>query len=52
MGRGTSEKTDSIIGSCPYLHHPLFCLDVVRKYFHLIEIDPVFRIGDSTETTL
>lgn len=29
-----------------------FCLDVVRKYFHLIEIDPVFRIGDSTETTL
>ncbi|WP_129598190.1 helicase-exonuclease AddAB subunit AddA [Anaerophilus nitritogenes] len=29
-----------------------FCIDVVRKYFHLIDIDPHFRIGDSTETTI
>lgn len=27
-----------------------FCIDVVRKYFHLIHIDPSFRIGDGTET--
>ncbi|WP_053955307.1 helicase-exonuclease AddAB subunit AddA [Inediibacterium massiliense] len=29
-----------------------FCIDVVKKYFHLIDIDPHFRIGDSTETTI
>ncbi|QZY54153.1 helicase-exonuclease AddAB subunit AddA [Crassaminicella profunda] len=29
-----------------------FCIDVVRKYFHLIDIDPNFRIGDSTETSI
>lgn len=29
-----------------------FCIDIVRKYFHLIDIDPIFRIGDQTETTL
>jgi ATP-dependent helicase/nuclease subunit A len=29
-----------------------FCIDIVKKYFHLIDIDPIFRIGDSTETTL
>lgn len=29
-----------------------FCTDVVRKYFHLIDIDPNFRIGDATETDL
>jgi ATP-dependent helicase/nuclease subunit A len=29
-----------------------FCTNVVRKYFHLIDIDPNFRIGDETETAL
>ncbi|MBB6217673.1 ATP-dependent helicase/nuclease subunit A [Anaerosolibacter carboniphilus] len=29
-----------------------FCIDVVRKYFHLLEVDPNFRIGDSTETSI
>ncbi|MEW9121253.1 MAG: helicase-exonuclease AddAB subunit AddA [Thermotaleaceae bacterium] len=29
-----------------------FCIDIVRKYFHLIDIDPSFRIGDGTETAL
>ena len=29
-----------------------FCIDIVRKYFHLIDIDPIFRIGEQTETTL
>lgn len=29
-----------------------FCLEVVRRYFHLINIDPKFRVGDSTETGL
>jgi len=26
-----------------------FCIGVVRRNFHLLEIDPSFRIGDSTE---
>lgn len=29
-----------------------FCIDVVRKNFHLVEIDPSFRIGDMTETSI
>jgi ATP-dependent helicase/nuclease subunit A len=29
-----------------------FCIEVVRKYFHLVDIDPNFRIGDTTETSI
>ncbi|MFZ5969584.1 MAG: helicase-exonuclease AddAB subunit AddA [Bacillota bacterium] len=29
-----------------------FCIEVVRKYFHLIAMDPNFRIGDTTETAI
>ncbi|MEN6348375.1 MAG: UvrD-helicase domain-containing protein, partial [Syntrophomonas sp.] len=29
-----------------------FCSDIVRKHFHLVNIDPSFRIADSTESEL
>ncbi|RFU67565.1 helicase-exonuclease AddAB subunit AddA [Bacillus sp. V59.32b] len=29
-----------------------FCLEVIRKYYYLTEIDPGFRIADSTEAEL
>jgi len=29
-----------------------FCIEVVKRHFHLIEIDPSFRIGDVTETEI
>ncbi|MCR1899693.1 helicase-exonuclease AddAB subunit AddA [Irregularibacter muris] len=29
-----------------------FCIEIVRKNFHLIDIDPIFRIGDEVETKL
>lgn len=29
-----------------------FCLDVIKNYFHLIDLDPKFRIADETETVL
>ncbi|WP_026476628.1 helicase-exonuclease AddAB subunit AddA [Alkaliphilus transvaalensis] len=29
-----------------------FCIEVVKRHFHLIEIDPSFRIGDVSETEL
>ena len=29
-----------------------FCLEVIRKYYYLTEIDPGFRIADSTEAQL
>lgn len=29
-----------------------FCLEVIRKYYYLIDIDPSFRIADSTEAVL
>ncbi|WP_335870073.1 helicase-exonuclease AddAB subunit AddA [Bacillus sp. 2205SS5-2] len=29
-----------------------FCLEVIRKYYYLIDIDPGFRIADSTEGEL
>lgn len=29
-----------------------FCLDVIRKYYYFIDLDPVFRIADDTEIEL
>ncbi|MTI49300.1 MAG: helicase-exonuclease AddAB subunit AddA [Firmicutes bacterium] len=29
-----------------------FCIEVVRRNFHLIDIDPSFRIGDNTEKNI
>ncbi|WP_090636572.1 helicase-exonuclease AddAB subunit AddA [Neobacillus massiliamazoniensis] len=29
-----------------------FCLEVIRKYYYLIEVDPGFRIADETEVQL
>ena len=29
-----------------------FCIDVVRRHFHIIDVDPGFRIGDVTETSI
>lgn len=29
-----------------------FCIEVVRRNFHLIDIDPSFRIGDTTEKNI
>lgn len=29
-----------------------FCIDIIKKYFHLINLDPIFRIGEETETSL
>ena len=27
-----------------------FCMDVIRRHFHVIDVDPGFRVGDVTET--
>ncbi|WP_411169338.1 helicase-exonuclease AddAB subunit AddA [Clostridium sp. MB05] len=29
-----------------------FCLDVIKNYYHVIDLDPTFRISDETENTL
>ncbi len=29
-----------------------FCIDVLRKNFYIVDIDPTFRIGDSTEINI
>lgn len=29
-----------------------FCLDIIKNNFHLIDLDPGFRIGDETECTI
>lgn len=29
-----------------------FCLDVIRKYYYLLDLDPSFRIADETEIEL
>lgn len=29
-----------------------FCMDVIRRYFHLIDLDPGFRVADDTEAAL
>lgn len=29
-----------------------FCQNIIRNYFHVIDLDPVFRVADETEMTL
>ena len=29
-----------------------FCLDIIKNYYHTIDLDPTFRISDETENTL
>ncbi len=29
-----------------------FCIDVVRRHFHMVDIDPSFRIADTTESSI
>ncbi|KDR94716.1 DNA helicase/exodeoxyribonuclease V, subunit A [Peptoclostridium litorale DSM 5388] len=29
-----------------------FCIDVVRSHFHMVDIDPSFRIADTTESSI
>lgn len=29
-----------------------FCQNIIRNYFHVIDLDPVFRVADETELTL
>src|SRR5690606_8237696 len=29
-----------------------FCMDVVKKNFHLVDVDPNFRVGDNSELSI
>ncbi|NJD02172.1 MAG: helicase-exonuclease AddAB subunit AddA [Ruminiclostridium sp.] len=46
------QKQLTLLGKAGITTLHSFCLDVVRSNFHLIGLDPVFRIADETETTL
>ena len=46
------QKQLTLLGKASITTLHSFCLDVVRSNFHLIELDPAFRIADETETTL
>src|SRR5690554_6038217 len=55
QGRGDNEHLRQQLNllskaSISTLHS--FCISVIRKYFHVINLDPGFRIGDQTECEL
>ncbi len=46
------QKQLTLLGKASITTLHSFCLEVIRSNFHVIELDPVFRIADETETTL
>ncbi|UJZ88200.1 helicase-exonuclease AddAB subunit AddA [Heyndrickxia coagulans] len=45
-------KQLSLLNKAPISTLHAFCLEVIRKYYYLIDIDPGFRIADDTEAEL
>ncbi|WP_018662405.1 helicase-exonuclease AddAB subunit AddA [Heyndrickxia acidiproducens] len=45
-------KQLSLLNKAPISTLHAFCLDVIRKYYYLINIDPGFRIAEPTEAEL
>lgn len=46
------KKQASLIHTAKIMTIDSFCLDVIRNYFHHIDLDPGFRIGNEAELTL
>jgi ATP-dependent helicase/nuclease subunit A len=42
----------TLLGKASIMTLHAFCTEVVKKHFHFIDVDPAFRIGDTTETTI
>ncbi|MGP3560543.1 helicase-exonuclease AddAB subunit AddA [Geobacillus sp. BK01] len=42
----------SLLNRAPISTLHSFCLDVIRKYYYLLDLDPSFRIADETEIEL
>lgn len=42
----------TLIGKASITTIHSFCLDIIKNNFHLLDIDPAFRIADENETTL
>jgi len=45
-------KQISLLGRSYIMTLHSFCIDIVRKNFHLVNIDPGFRIGETTELSI
>lgn len=64
IGNAISERLDmnpdskvlrrqlTLLGKSSIMTIHAFCLEVIRRNFYMIELDPDFRIADSTETVL
>lgn len=46
------QKQVSLLQSAHITTIHSFCLNVIRNYFHRIDLDPSFKIGDESEVTL
>ncbi len=46
------QKQVSLLQSAQITTIHSFCLNVIRNYFHRIDLDPSFKIADDSETTL
>lgn len=46
------QRQISLLGKAEITTTHSFCLEVIRSNFHLIDLDPTFRIADGTESVL
>lgn len=49
---GHIRKQMTLLGRATIATLHAFCIEVLKRNFHLIDIDPAFRIGDGTETSI
>ena len=51
-GRVELARQLSLVNGAPISTLHAFCLDVIRRYFYVVDLDPAFRVADDSEATL
>lgn len=51
-GRSELTRQLSLVNGAPISTLHSFCLDVIRRYFYLLDIDPSLRVADATEAAM
>jgi ATP-dependent helicase/nuclease subunit A len=51
-GRVGLSRQLSLLNGAPISTLHSFCLDVIRRYFYLLDLDPAFRVADEREATM
>lgn len=45
-------RQQALVSAAPITTMHAFCLDVLRRYFYLVDLEPGFRVADNNETAL